>query len=252
MADGPAAMAQFYGPAGMALDASGALYVADMYNHRIRKIARVTHGVCGGKQGYTGFCVTTIAGSSSGFQDGPARKGQLSAPIDVAVTQAGTIYVADHWNHAIRKIEQVKNGDCGASKGYTGLCLTTLAGNGHIGLTNGVGTNARFWHPSGLLWDETKQRLYVADRGNHVIRVCDTKGLVSTLAGGGGAGYANGVGTAVLFNHPHDLSFGRGGKILIVELGNHVIRELDAMGKVGLFAGTPRRFGSANGGSLQA
>ena len=90
-ADGPIASALFYYPHGIAADASGNLYVADKFNHRIRKIS--PEGV-----------VTTVAGSTQGFVEGPALEARFYSPTDIAIDGSGNLYIADTGNHAIRKI----------------------------------------------------------------------------------------------------------------------------------------------------
>ena len=123
-ADGDGINAKFYFPKGIALDASGNLYVADDINHRIRKITP------------TGT-VTTIAGSTLGSDDGDGINAKFNNPRGVTLDAAGNIYVADAGNHRIRKITP------------TGT-VSTIAGS-TVGVTEGIGTAAKFNTPAGSL-----------------------------------------------------------------------------------------------------
>jgi DNA-binding beta-propeller fold protein YncE len=125
------------------VDAAGNVYVADLNNHRIRKITPAR-------------TVTTLAGSSSGFADGVGTAARFNNPLGVAVDAAGNLYVGDRFNHRIRKITPAG-------------VVTTLAGTGTTGSADGVGTAARFNNPFGVAVDAAGN-LYVADAFNHRIR----------------------------------------------------------------------------------
>jgi DNA-binding beta-propeller fold protein YncE len=141
--DGTGSAAQFYYPYGVAMDSAGMVYVADTNNNRIRKIT--PSGV-----------VTTLAGGTSGFADGTGSAAQFYYPSGVAVDSAGMVYVADIYNHRIRKITPAG-------------VVTTLAGFGTYGFANGTGSAAKFRYPFGVAIDHTGV-VYVADRDNHRIR----------------------------------------------------------------------------------
>jgi len=153
--DGRGADARFHTPSGLAIDAEGALYVADTGNHAIRRIA-------------PDGTVTTLAGSGeAGFIDGPVAQARFHAPTGVAVDAAGRVYVADGFNDRIRVI------DAGA--------VRTLAGDGRPGFVDGVGAQARFDTPGGLALGDDGA-LWIADTGNHAIRRIAPDGTTTTLA----------------------------------------------------------------------
>ena len=142
-ADGIGTNARFNQPAGVAVDASGNVYVADKDNHCIRKISPDGEA-------------TILAGSTnSGYADGIGTNAQFSSPRGVAVDASGNVYVADTGNHRIRKISP--NG-----------VSTTLAGSTE-GYADGIGTNAQFNNPAGVAVDASGN-IYVADTGNNRIR----------------------------------------------------------------------------------
>jgi len=143
-ADGTGTAAAFSTPGGLALDAAGNIYVADRDNHKIRKVT--PSGV-----------VTTFAGTgSAGASDGPSIAATFNSPKAIAIDVAGNFYIADAGNHKIRKISP------------DGI-VSTLAGSGSPGNSDGISTAAYFNDPSGLVIDEMGN-LYVADSGNYIIR----------------------------------------------------------------------------------
>ncbi|VDB00779.1 hypothetical protein S1OALGB6SA_1869, partial [Olavius algarvensis spirochete endosymbiont] len=151
-------------------DSSGNVYVADTYNHRIRKIT--PKGV-----------VSTLAGSGRGgrgFADGTGTDAQFFFPSNVAVDPEGNVYVADASNHRIRKI---------TPKGV----VSTIAGDGTPGYTDGTGTVARFNLPYDVTVDSSGNA-YVTDFSNHRIRKFTPMGMVTTFAGST-EGFADGTGT---------------------------------------------------------
>lgn len=142
-ADGTGAAAQFQEPYGICADAQGNIYVADNVAHRIRKITPA--GV-----------VTTIAGSTGGFQDGNGAAAKFDSPDGICVDVQGNLYISDYNNNCIRKITPA------------GI-VSTLAGNGSQGNLDGTATEARFNRPGNVCVD-AQGNVYVADRYNHTIR----------------------------------------------------------------------------------
>jgi hypothetical protein len=160
--NGPAVGAQLAGPGGVAVDSAGDLYIADSSNNRIRK---VTNGV-----------ITTVAGGGASIGDnGPAVGAQLAGPGGVAVDSAGNLYIADEFNHRIRKV--------------TNGAITTVAGNGVPGFNgdNIPAISAQLNFPTGVAVDSAGN-LYVADEANSRIRKV-ANGVITTAAGTGTNGF---------------------------------------------------------------
>ncbi|MCF6212989.1 MAG: SMP-30/gluconolactonase/LRE family protein, partial [Flavobacteriaceae bacterium] len=208
--DGTGTAAQFDKSSGVALDASGNIYVADYFNHRVRKITPA--GV-----------VTTLAGSSlSGSTDGTGSGAKFVNPTDVAVDGSGNVYVCDRGASKIRKITPAG-------------VVTTLAGSGAWGSTDGTGTAAKFFIPSGIAVDGSGT-VYVADTNNHRIRKITPSGVVTTLAGST-SGFADGTGTAAQFNSPAGIAVDASGTVYVADSGNNRIRKITPSGVVTTFAG---------------
>ena len=210
--DGPGANASFASPAGIAVDASGNVYVADTYNHKIRKISP------------TGV-VSTLAGSGAvGSTDGPGANACFSYPTSVAVDASGNVYVADSDNHKIRKISR------------TGV-VSTLAGSSSEGSTDGTGTGASFRSPTGVAVDASGN-VYVADYYNHKIRKISRTGVVSTLAGSESEGNTDSTSVNARFAYPHDVAVDASGNVYVTDRGNHKIRKISPSGVVSTLAGS--------------
>ena len=223
--DGRGSKAIFNYPAGVAVDHSGNVYVADALNNVVRKIT--SNGV-----------VTTFAGNGSyGFQDGTGTNSAFYYPAGIAVDAAGNVYVADTFNCAIRKI---------TSSGV----VTTLAGNGYYGFQDGTGNNATFNDPNGLAVDSAGN-VYVADALNNAVRKIDTSGHVTTFAGNGTPGFSDGNGFNATFSNPEGVAVDGAGNVYVTDTLNNAIRKIDASSNVTTFAGngTP---GFLNGVSTHA
>jgi DNA-binding beta-propeller fold protein YncE len=198
--DGTGTDASFNNPYGVATDGTN-VYVADTLNHMIRKIV-ISTGV-----------VTTLAGSTTyGSSDGTGTDASFQHPDGVA-TDGTNVYVADSYNHTIRKIVI-----------STGV-VTTLAGSTTYGSSDGTGTDASFHYPDGVATDGTN--LYVADTYNNTIRkIVISTGVVTTLAGSTTyCGSSDGTGTNALFNYPEGVATD-GTNVYVADYGNNMIREI--------------------------
>ncbi len=212
-----ATAAQLSRPAGVALDGSGNLYIADYDNDRIRRVDAAT--------GY----ISTVAGGGTGGDGGPATAAQLNGPNSVALDGAGNLYIADAHNNRIRKVD--------AATGY----ISTVAGDGTSGDDGdgGLAIEAQLAQPEGIALDGAGN-LYIADSDNHRIRKVDADGYISTVAGTGGSGYSGDGGLAVdaRLYFPSSVALDGSGNLYIADSGNSRIRKVDADGYISTVAGT--------------
>jgi sugar lactone lactonase YvrE len=171
--------------------------------------------------------VAVLAGDGTlGTTDGPAGRARFSEPFGIVAAPDGTIFVADAGHaHRIRRISP------------DGV-VTTLAG-GARGFADGSGTRAAFSTPSGLALAQDGT-LYLADTGNHAIRRIAPDGQVSTLAGDGTPGYANGPAQQARFNGPIGIAVAPDGRIVVADTYNDCIRVIDVDGAVRTLAGSGR------------
>ncbi len=218
-ADGASVTAMFSALSGIVIDASGDIIVADRGNHRIRNIA-------------PNGAVSTIAGSSpiggnGGFTDGASATAEFSFPRDVAIDAAGNIIVADTNNHRIRSI---------STKGI----VSTIAGSG-FGFDDGASATAGFAFPTGVAID-AGGNIIVADQSSHRIRSISTGGIVTTIAGSGEFGFADGASATSKFNSPTGVAIDAGGNIIVVDQNNNRIRSIAPNGIVATIAGSSRGF----------
>jgi len=206
--DGSGSAAQFYRPLGVALSPDEkTLYVVDSSGNKIRKVTLASQEVA------------TLAGSGTyGFADGVGAAARFSSPSGIAVDKSGAIFVADCNNQRIRKI--LPDGT-----------VSTYAGSGSYGFQDGSAATARFWCPSGIAVDDTGA-VYVADSNNHRVRKISVEGNVTTVAGAGTAGYANGAALSALLNRPKGLVVDKSGNVYISDSSNNRIRKLSADGQV--------------------
>lgn len=207
--DGIGGAASFNGPASVAEDSDGNVFVADVNNHAIRKITPA--GV-----------VSTLAGKTgvAGNADGVGSAATFSSPHGVAVDLDGNVYVADTDNSTIRRI---------TPHGF----VSTLAGTaGVAGSDDGVGGAASFRFPQDLATDRSGN-VYVSDVNAHTIRKITPAGVVSTLAGMPGvAGSDDGIGNAARFRYPRGIATDSANNVFVVDSNNYAIRRITPDGVV--------------------
>jgi uncharacterized protein (TIGR03437 family) len=197
--NGPATRAWLNGPAGVAVDSAGDLYIADLGNNRIR---RVSNGV-----------ITTVAGGGSSIgNNGPATSAELYYPEGVAVDSGGNLYIADF---LINRIRGVANG-----------VITTVAGTGapDFGGDGGQATSAQLNGPMGVAVDSAGD-LYVADFGNNRIRWV-SNGVITTVAGGGSSLGDDGPATSAQLYYPAGVAVGPAGNLYVADIGSNRIRKV--------------------------
>ncbi|GAB5526735.1 MAG: hypothetical protein Roseis2KO_46070 [Roseivirga sp.] len=277
--DGTGGNAFFSNPDGIDIDDSGNLYIADVGNHRIRKIT--PEGV-----------VSTLAGSVQGYADGTGTSARFDTPIDLTLDGNGNVYVADTGNHRIRRI---------TPEGV----VTTIAGSGNIGYLDGIGTNALFTFPLDIVvdhagnlfvsdldsntirkitpslkvstfagggesnnWDglgtearigraegmvvDIDDNIYFGDTGNNTIRKVTKEGLVTTIAGSGDRNFRNGTASESSFSSGRGLALDHLGNIFVADQENNKIRRISPDGKVSTVAGGGVEFSNADGTSDEA
>ena len=234
--DGSAATAAgLNSPIGVAVDGAGNLFIADSYNHRIRRVA------------FSTGLVTTVAGTGTeGFSGdgGAATAAGLNTPTGVAVDGGGNLFIADQYDHRVRRVAA-----------STGL-ITTVAGTGTGGFSGdgGAATAAGLSYPSGVAVDGAGN-LFIADQGNNRIRrVAASTGLITTVAGtdtdtvsfNGDGGAA----TAARLNSPSGVAVDGAGNLFIAEQSNNRIRRVAfSTGLITTVAGTGTKGFSGDGGA---
>jgi RHS repeat-associated protein len=229
--NGLAVAAELNRPLAVRPDANGNLYISDLSNNVIRKVAAGT-GV-----------ITTVAGNGTegyGGDGGPATSAMVDGVSDFALDSAGNVYFADDNNNRIRKITVA-----------TGV-ITTVAGNGTEGYAgdNGPATSAELNEPCGIAFDSAGD-LLIADFGNNVVRmVSASTGDISTVVGNGTAGYSGDGGNALAaeLNGPGFISLDAAGNEYILDWGNSRVREVTPSGIVLTLAGNGQVGFSGDGG----
>ncbi|MEY3014758.1 MAG: hypothetical protein RIT45_3493 [Pseudomonadota bacterium] len=215
LVNGIGTAARFNYPAAIAVhEATGDIFVADRSNHAIRKVTS------------TGS-VTTFAGTNAiGFKDGQGTTARFYYPEGIDVDAKGVVYVADRYNHSIRRIEADGT-------------VTTLAGTSSSGYLDAKGSSARFIYPAGVAVDPNGV-VFVAEAGGHRVRAILDDGTVSTVAGStaSSAGMADGAGGSVRFNSPEDIIVSPAGYLIVVDRGNQRLRKVTKQGVVSTYSGS--------------
>ncbi|HEY9899501.1 MAG TPA: hypothetical protein V6D00_09995 [Pantanalinema sp.] len=205
----PGLDARLDGPAGMAIDSQGNLFVAEMDANRILKL-----------DGNHSWQVSVYAGTGQaafGGDNGPRLQARFNKPSDIAIDAQDNIYVADMGNHRIRKI---------APDGI----VTTLAGVGLPGFGGDGGPSEEAWlsFPSGVAANN-QGSVFIADSGNHRVRAIKADGTIATLAGTGETGYSGDGYSPFLaaMRTPFGLAYTPSEGLFVAERDNHVVRRFN-------------------------
>jgi sugar lactone lactonase YvrE len=216
-------------PQGIAVDASGNLFIADPPSQRVRRVD--TSGI-----------ITTVAGDgNAGFlgDGGAATSARLNDPKWVAVDQTGNLFISEDNNHRVRRVD-------------TSGVITTVAGNGSSSVSGdgGLAVDAGIGTPYGITVDGNGN-LFIVDTANNVVRRVDAvTGIISTVAGTGTVGFFGdgGPATSAEFDGPQQIAFDPGGNLYVSDTGNQRIRKIDLTGIITTVAGTGTRGFSGDGG----
>jgi len=231
---GSATSAAFDQPRAAAVGPDGSVFIADTFNHRVRRVD-------------PGGAVTTLVGTGQAAfsgDGGPAGAATLHWPHGVAVDPAGAgLFIADSANHRIRRVDLASG------------TITTLAGGATAGAAGdgGPAVAAQLEDPKAV-WVAPAGDLYIADSGNERIRRVDPSGTISTIAGTGVQGYSGDGGPAIAaqFDGPRGLAGDGAGNLYVADDNNHRVRRIDPSGVVTTVAGTGVAEFSGDGGPARS
>ncbi len=227
---GLATLAQLNRPHGLAVDAQGNLYIADSWNHRIRKVDH---------QGR----ISTLAGVGTPGYNGDgilASTAQLAWPQALMIDSDGSLYVADTGNNRVRRID-------------TSGLISTLAGNGQRGYSGdgGPATQAKLNGPISLVRNANSGLFYIVDGNNQVIRSLDAQGIIRTYAGGGPFSETSigdgGPATDAQLWSPIQATLDGAGSLYVADMSNNRIRRISPDGVIETVVGAGYRGNFASG-----
>lgn len=210
--DATGTLATFNNPDGVAVDSGGNVYVADTSNNRIRKVS-------------PGGVVSTLAGSgTAALANGAGTLASFYSPRDIALDSVLNVYVVDTSNNCVRKITPAG-------------VVTTFAGSGTAGSSDGTGTLATFNKPFGIATN-SGDTLYIADSSNNKLRKVTPGGVVTVFAGSGTASHVDATGTSAAFYSPYGVTVDTSGKVYVGDTKGHYIRLVTPAGVVTTLAGS--------------
>ncbi len=214
---GPATAAEIYKDVSVTVDDKDNVYIADQFNNRVRKVN--TSGI-----------ITTVAGNGVGSfngDGGPATAAEIYSPTDLKVDKAGNIFIADVLNQRVRKVN-------------TSGIISTIAGNGLVGFSGdgSAATTAELNWPYGIAIDSS-DNVYIGDYKGARIRMVNTSGIITTVAGNGVGSYSGdgGPATASEVNYPYGFIVDPSQKLYFSDSYNNVIRVINTSGVISTVAG---------------
>jgi sugar lactone lactonase YvrE len=227
-----ATSSELSGPYGDFVDKTGNLYISDYSNNRIRLVN--TSGI-----------ISTIAGNGTGGYSGDggaATAAEINFVRGVALDTIGNVYISDFFNHCIRIVN-------------TNGIISTFAGTGVSGYNgdNIAATAAELNYPQGVAIDK-KDNIYISDEGNNRIRMVNTSGIITTVAGNGISGFSGdgGLATVAEMSDPNGVAVDMLGNVYFDDEVNNRIRQVNTSGVINTVAGSGAASYSGDGGPATA